>query len=336
VPASSQALSLAQYAIMSNNPLVSAISFSLIDNGSVLADIPFVTKKQLVAHGVRWTGALPTVNWRAINGGTTVTTGTPSPFQEQAYIMSNAIDTDKVLVEDESQITDPRKAMLAAYLKSVTYDFNNKFINNDPVTGDANAIVGLAYRIANGATYGVRPENSINAGNLDLSQATATQATANKFLEFLDQLLWSVASPDGTGIALYVNDIMKRRLAFVARLLGTSGGFSIAKDQFGRQVNMYNNAVIRDIGYQADQATRIIPSVETTAGAPTGGNCTSIYAAHYGEEYLVGWQMNPLNGQDLGLLGNDGTIYRTLVDWTCGLFPVHTRAIARMFGLKLA
>lgn len=333
--ASAQALSLAQYAIMSNDPLVTAITFSLIDNGSVLQDIPFVSKKQLVANGVRWEGALPTVNWRPLNGGTTVTTGTPKPFQEQAYIVSNAIDTDKVLVNDETQITDPRKAMLEAYLKSVAYDFNDKFINNDP-TVDANAIVGLKARINTPGTYGVRSENKIDGGGVDITQAAATQATANKFLEFLDQLLWSVGSPDGTGVVIYCNDVMKRRFAFLARLLGTSGGFRIDKDQFGRQVGMYNNAVIRDIGYKADQATRIITTTEANTGAAGSSTYTSLYAAHYGDPYLVGWQMEPLNGVDLGLLGNDGTIYRTLIDWTCGLFPTSNRCMARLYGLKLA
>lgn len=333
---SANALSLVQYAIMSNNPIASAITFSLIDNGCVCQDIPYITKKQLIANGVRWVGSLPTVNWRTINGGTTVTTGTPSPYQEQAFILSNAIDTDKVLVQDEGQITDPRKAMFAAYLKSMSYDFNNKFINNDPVTGDPNAIVGLKYRITNGATYGVRPENLINAGGLDISHAGATTATGNTLFEYLDQLLWSVGSQDGVGVVIYVNNVLYWRLGWLARLMGPNGGFATTKDQIGRDVVTFRNAVIRDIGYLSDQATRIITTTETSAGAPGSSTYTSMYAVRFAEDALIGWQFEAINGMDLGLLGNDGTVYRTLIDWVSGILPTSNRCMARIYGLKLA
>ncbi|MEO6888592.1 MAG: hypothetical protein ABI324_06290, partial [Ktedonobacteraceae bacterium] len=89
-----------------------------------------------------------------------------------------------------------------AWLKALTYDFNYKFLKNDHITGDANSIVGLKFRIDNGGTFGVRPENKIDAGGVDLSQPNLTQATANKFLELLDQLLWSVDSPTGTNVVL--------------------------------------------------------------------------------------------------------------------------------------
>src|SRR5678815_802182 len=103
---SSSALNLAQYAIMSNDPLVKNISMSLIDAGNVLRDIPIVDNASLISMGVRWEGGLPSVNWQAINTEPTVVTGTPTPFQEQAYIVRNAIDVDRVLVEDNNQIID--------------------------------------------------------------------------------------------------------------------------------------------------------------------------------------------------------------------------------------
>lgn len=333
---SAQALTLAQYAVTSNNSLVSGITMSLIDNGSVMArDIPFVNKKTMIANGVRWEGSLPTVGWRQINAGTTVTSGTPKPFQEQAYVVSNAIDVDRILVEYQNAIQDPRSLQLAAYLKSLAYDFNDKFINNDPVAGNADSITGIKYRIANGNIFGVRPENSIDAGGTVLTQAGMTVLTANVFIEQIDQLLWSVGAPDGQGVVLYMNDIMKRRFAFAIRLMGINGGFSITQDQFGRTVESYRGAVVRDIGYKADQATRIISNTETATGANGASNYTSIYAVHYGSEWIYGWQYEPLQGKDLGLIGNDGTAYRILVDWVCGLYGAHTRAMARLYDLKL-
>lgn len=132
-------LTLAQYAIQSNDPLVMAITYSLLEFDPVFQDIPLVTKPTLKVNGVRWTGNLPTVGWRKINESTSVTSGTPTPWSEQAFIVSNAIDVDIKLINDQNQISDPRVVQVNAWLKSLAYDFNDKFFNNDPVSGDTDA-----------------------------------------------------------------------------------------------------------------------------------------------------------------------------------------------------
>lgn len=334
---SANALTMAQYAILSNQPLVAAVTFSLIDNGSIMArDIPFTTKQTLIANGVRWEGNLPTVNWRSLNEEGQSTSGTPTPFQEQAYILDNVIDVDKYLVLDQNQIVDPRAAQTSAYLKAVAYDFNFKFIKNDHVTGDAKALVGLRWRIDNGATFGVRSENKIDAGGAtaDLS-ASRTAATFATFLEKVDQLLWSVDSPDGTGVVLYVSDQLQRRWDAAARQFSGQGGFSQATDQIGRSVTQYKNAVIRDPGLKADQATRIITSTETAAGIDGASTFTSIYAVNYGMEHFLGWQFAPLAATDIGLL-EAGSTYRTMVDWAGGIINMSNRSIGRLFDIKMA
>lgn len=335
---SANALNMAQYAILSNDPLVTSVTFSLIDNGSVMArDIPFANKASLIAAGVRWEGNLPSVNWTNLNEEGTTVTGTPTPYQEQAYTLRNNIDTDKIYVQDQNQIVNPRSAQLAAYLKAQAYDFNHKFIKNDHVTGDAKAFVGLRFRIDNGSTFGVRSENKINGGGVDLTQAAATAATFGNFLELVDQLLWSVGSPDGTGVVLYVNDVLSRRWSNLAGRFAGQGGWSQGTDQLGRTVAMYKNAQIRDIGYKADQSTRIITVTETSTGAAdTGSTYTSMYAVRYGaEDGMMGWQFEGLQARDLGLLEN-GVIYRTFIDWTGGLLSTSTRSIARLYGIKLS
>jgi major capsid protein gp7 len=332
---STSALNLADYALNSNSPMVRAITWSLIDNGSVAQDIPFLTKQTLLANGVRFEGNLPSVNWAQINSEGVTVKATPKAYQEQVFTFRNYIDVDKILVMDENQITDPRATQAAAYMKAMSYDFNYKFINNNHATGDANSITGIRYRIDNGSTFGVRSENKIDGAALDLRRANATQATANTLIELLDQLLWSVDSPDGTGVTLYMNEVMKRRLAFLARLMGTSGGFDITRDQFDRVITMYKGAVIRDIGYKADQSTRIITNTENTDGTDGSSVQTSIYAVNYSTEHFFGWQMYEPNVQDLGLL-NNGVIYRTLIDWALGLMNNSTRSLGRLYDLKMA
>lgn len=333
---STSAVTLADYAQMSNNPLVQAVTYSLILYSNVMQDCPMVDKKTLIANGTRFEGNLPTVNWSQLNAEGLTTKGTPTPYQEQVYIVRNYIDVDKFLVEEENAIVDPRAIQSDAFLKAMTYDMNYKFFKNDHITGNINAPVGLRYRIDNGGTFGVRPENKIDGGGVNLSQSGMTQASANQFLEFLDQLLWSVDSPDGTSVILYMNEVMKRRFAFALRTLGTSGGFSIVQDQFNRTVEMYKSATIRDPGYQSDQATRVITTTELANGtADTGGTYTSIYAVNFSTDHFHGWEFEQINVQDLGLIYN-GAIYRTLIDWAVGFINDSTRSIGRLFDIKLA
>lgn len=335
----SNAYSLADYALNSNSPLVRAISYSLIQNDNIIQDLPLLTKKTLIANGVRFEGNLPSVNWAPINSEGVTTKGTPTPYSEQLYLIRNYIDVDEMYVEEENSIVDPRAAQVEAYLKSVTYDFNDKFFNNDHISGNVNAPVGLRFRINNGSTFGVRPENIINGGGLDLTQATlvTTPSNGNKLLEFMDQLLWSVDSPTGAGVVIYANEVWRRRFAFAVRGMGTAGGFATTQDQFGRMIDTYKGAKFRDPGYKADQSTRIVPNTENSDGTAGSSTYTSIYAVNFGTDHFYGWQFKDLSDavEDLGRI-NNGAIYRTYIRWAVGMMNASTRSIGRLYGLKMS
>src|SRR6266571_1336498 len=186
-------VTLADYALMSNQPLIQAVSMSLIDYGNVLQDIPLVNKASLIANGTRFEGNLPTINWRQVNAEGVSVHGQPTPYQEQVYMMTNYVDVDKYLVLDQNQIVEPRAAQTALVLKALTYDFNFKFFKNDHITGDANAPVGIRARIDDAASankFGVRPENKIDCGGAaaDISFAGVTAKTGAAFFEMLDLL----------------------------------------------------------------------------------------------------------------------------------------------------
>jgi hypothetical protein len=207
-------------------------------------------------------------------------------------------------------------------------------VNNVHTTGDKNAIVGVRGRIDNGSTYGVRSENKVNGSGADMTSAM-TAATFGSFTEVVDQLLWSVDSPSGAGVVIYMNEVMKRRWERALRQFAGQGGFGQATDQFGRVFETYKSARIRDIGYKADQSTRIITTTETAAGADGASTFTSLYAVNYGEEHLFGWQFEPLSAKDLGLL-EAGSTYRTLIDWAGGLYNASTRSLGRVYNIKLS
>lgn len=331
---STAALKLSDYAVMSKDPAASALMFSLIENRSVLADIPLMTKSALMAAGVRWVDNLPAATWADINEEGTTVTGKPTDFIEQAYIIRNYVDTDHLLLEDENQLFDPHAARIEAYMKGLTYEINDKFINNEHITASGNkkAPVGLKSRIANGTTYGVRSANLINAGGAVFTTA-ATAAEYGALCGWLDQALWSVGSPDGTNVVLYCNELFMRRFDALSRQYSGQGGFSQAQDQLGRTVTKYKNATIADVGYKSDQSTRIITVTELATGlADTGGTFTSVYAVNYSPGAMSGWQMKPISTKPVDQ--DNGVIKRTLIEWTVGLYSQSDRSIARVYNIK--
>lgn len=335
---STSALTLADYAVQSNDPIVAKITDSLLRNGSVLADLPLVTRTSLLVNGVRWQGNLPTVNWGRINEDPTVTKGNPTPYQEQAYLVRNAIDVDKWLIRDENAIQDPRAVQIGGYLAALTYDINDKFINNDHVTGDVDAPTGLRYRLDNPSTYGVTSEMKIDGGGVDMTQGNMTAATANNFFELVGQTLDYMGAPEGDGCVIYMNDTLRRRFERAVRLVGAGAGWSMVEDAFGRRIMKYRNATVADIGRKADQSTRIITNTETSAGAAGSSTYSSFYVVRYGEEYSMGWQLDELGNclEDIGRIGNAGSTFRFLIDWGFGLYFQHTRGIARVYGVKMS
>jgi hypothetical protein len=332
------ALTLPQYAMMSNDPLVQRVAFSLLEEDGVLNDIPLMTDNTLKVKGVRFAGdTLPSPTWANINEEPTTVTATPKDFEEQAFMIRNQIDTDSRLVNDRNQIVDPRGVRLDAYLRGVRYDFSDKFINNNHVSGNAKSVVGIRWRLDNPTVSGCESEMKINGGGVDLTQAAMTAGTANNFLELVDELLVKLGSKDGAGVVIYVNEVLERRWARAIRTLGAGAGFEMTTDAFDRPVSRYKGAVIRCIGRKADQSTQIIANTEASTGADGASTYTSLYGVRYGENAMTGWQFETLDNavKDLGLLDN-GVTYRTVIDWAVGLYQVHTRAVGRVYGIKMS
>lgn len=334
--ADSNSLTLADYALMSNSPQVQKISTSMLMFGNVLQDIPLTDYNSMIATGVRFIGTSgnATPGWRQINEAPAVTKGVPKPWSEQAYILSNNFAIDNVLLQDRNSIQDPWSVQLNHYLEMVTYDINDKFINNDHITGDKDAPVGLRYRLDNPTQFDIPSELKINAGGVDISGGL----NGPKLLYYVDKALDFLGAPDGNGVVLYCDEELRRLMSFAIKTAGTSGGFEIVKDSFDRRVMMYRGATLRTIGRKADQTTHIITTTESAAGANASSTFTSLYAVRYGDGYFRGWQFRPLEQAVIGpyLLTATGTQQQLTLDWPVGLMQEHTRSIARIYDIKVA
>ena len=334
-PIDANALTLADYALQSNDPRIAAVVFSLHRTGSVLQDIPMMTRPTLTVLGARFrNGKLATTNWRKINEEPIVAKSTPEQFSESVYILSNNIDTDVKLLLDENQIEDPRSLQFRAWLEAAVYDVNDKWINNNHLTGDADAPVGLRERLDDPTLWGVEAALKIDATGVDMTQAM-TASTANNFIEFIQQMLDEMGNPEGDNITIYLNELVKRRFERAIRLLGAGAGWNMVTDAFDRAVTRYKNATIRVIGRKADGTTQIITNTETAAGADGASTFSSIYMVRYGEGYGMGWQMEPLFVNDLGIL-NNGVIYRINMDYAWGTLFTNTYSMSRLFNINVS
>lgn len=329
-------MTLAQYAQQSNDPLIQNIAYSILETDSVLNDIGFVTKPTMRVNGARVIGGLPAMNWRKINASTVVASGTATNFQEQVYIGSNAIDIDRLIMMDNNQVGNPASQQVKMVLKAWSYDINDKFFNNNHSTGNADAFIGIRQRLDDPTSWGTNSACKIDAGGVDLSDSGMSQANANKFIRYIDQMLDEMGAPEGDGCVLYMNRNLRRRAAQAIRLLGVGSGFEMTKDAYERRVYTYRNAVIRTVGLKADQSTEIITNTETSAGANGASTFTSMYGVRYGEEFFNGWQMTPLSVQSIGLRPDEPTIFRTFLEWPIGLYQTHTRALSRTYDIKVA
>ncbi len=337
----SSSTTLAEYAVNHNDPAVTKITMSLHRTFNIIQDVKFRTDPSMIQKGVRWTDVSAFgVNYRTLHSVPTITKGKPSPYMEQAYILSNQFQID-VRDRDKNTIQDPLQLQIDGWMEAFNYDFNYKFINNaqDGATGhDTNAPVGIRTRLDNPAVYGC----ALNGSNADLKIDAAATATINMsqdnvllLIDKIQQMLDFMGSGDGQNIVMYMNDYMKRALKWAVMKLGPSAGWSNTRDAFDRPVEKYLDAVIRDVGRKADQSTRIISATETNAGAEGASTYTSIYFVHHEVGYFEGWQYEALKPKNLGIDPTNGVAINVVVDWPFGFWQPHTRAIGRLYDINL-
>jgi hypothetical protein len=320
------AYTLADYSRMAQDPLVKGVVDVFRKESHVLDSLRIETTGYLKYDGMR-TSTLPSVYWRKIGESYTESKGVTEPVSERIALLGSYIDVPKELADAKGQIVNQRAYQTQMFLTAMAREFDNKYFNGNS-NNDVDELVGLTFRVSND----MAASQSISAASLDVSPNTSTTGWAVTFLNYVHQLMHAC---DGhTCDDLYMND--STYIALMAALR-SSGQVDTTTDNFGRKWATFGpgGPKIVDIGYCADQTTKIITDTETSAGATTGGALTSIYAVKYGEGYVQGWDLAPLKATDIGLL-ESGVSYRTIVDWGVGLHYENPRSFARLYAITAA
>jgi len=269
----------------------------------------------------------------------------PKSYEEQLYILRNKLTVDRRILEQPNAIVDPVESQIQMFLEGFAYDFNDKFINNDPTStaagNSADCFPGLAYRLNNNGDYDIPSEMIISSQDISATNLFGTTAkpsgaafgvqAANRLVADVQTLFDNMNSPDGDGIILYCSELAKRQFEMAIRVMGIGAGFDITQDSYDRPVEKFKSATIRTVGRKADGVTPVISNVQTIAGPGlTAGKATSIFAVRYGTGYVTGWQSEPFKPKNLGLSQENGFMHNILFDWGVGLWIPHTRAIGRL------
>lgn len=335
----SNSITLFDYGLMSNSPLIRKIIVSWLEYNSILTDIPLVTYPSLTMNGSRFLAAAinsQAVNYRKINEQPVLWKAVPKPYAESAFILSGQFAIDTVLLKDINRIGSPFALQLEAWNKAVVRSTNDIIVNGNQLN-DIDQPVGWRNRIANASTWDIPSEMLIKDSSVDISGGSAANGLA--VLESIQTGFDNMGKPDGDGVMMYADERLWRKLDRCVRAAGTSGGFNVSQDQYGRSVVKYKNATKRVTGRKADDVTHII-GAETTAGvADTLGTATasSMFLVNMDAETgFGGWQMQSMDESLMGpILLPSMTQQQMTVDYPWGFFQQGVRSIAQIYGIAI-
>ena len=346
MPVFSQAITLADYAKQSNDPVIMKITMSLLETMSILDDLPLVTNSALSVKGRRITNSdLPQTGWGRLNKTPASIKTTTKEYEEQASLIREIIQVDRKLLAQKNWIDDPFQVQIDGAMKSHMFSMNYSFFNNDPsdpINGNPDAWIGVRTRLRNPTQFGVEPSLRINCNGVDLTTAM-TQATVNTFFEYVARALAFLGSTDGRDCTGYTNWLTKERWERAIRIQGASSGFKTTMDDWGRQIDKWRQMNVKDIGFNVglmlDGITPkpILPYTDDANGNDAGNsNFTSIVIVRYGDNYMKGWQDSPLKPEYLGRSTEYGVYENVLIDWAAGLVYPNTRSFVELYNIKMS
>jgi hypothetical protein len=311
------ALTLTEAAKLSSTELQRGIIETFVLEGAILDQIPLMEiEGNSFTYNIE--GALPGIEFRAVNAAYTESTGTFNQKTESLVILGGDADVDRFIQQTRSNVNDQRAEQDRMKIKAATYKFQGTFINGDTAV-DANSFDGLKKRLSGAQVISAATNGSNVIG--------ASNAEIYAFFDLVDQLIYATG-PGGADV-LYMNSMILQKIKGAARRIGV--GVSSNVDDFGRTIDMYGGVQMRDIGTNAD-GTLIIPQTETQG---TSSLASSIYAVRWGQspadQAVTGLTNGGVMVDDLGQI-DAKPVLRTRIEFYCGLAVFGTGA-ARLKGV---
>lgn len=317
------ALTLVEAAKLSTTHLQRGVVETFIQESPILDRIPFL-EIQGNAYAYNAEGTLPGVEFRAVNGAYSESTGTVNQATESLVILGGDADVDKFIQKTRSDLNDQRAVQTAMKVKAASYKFQNSFFNGDVAT-EPLGFDGLKKRLIGSQVIDAATDGAPVLGT--------GGAAAHDFFDMLDALIAQVPGLNPTNGAIYANAQILGKIRSAGRRIG--GTEIVREDLTGKRVLQYNGIAILDPG--SDPAgNAIIPQTETVG---TSSDTSSIYAVKFGQDEgdrgVTGLTNGGVQVDDLGEL-QEKPSYRTRIEFYTGLAVFGGKAAARLRGIKNA
>ncbi len=316
------AITLTEAAKLSTTDLQKGVLETFVQTSPVLDRIPML-EIEGNAYAYNSEATLPGVEFRAVNGSYSESTGTVNQKSETLAILGGDADVDRFIQQTRSNLNDQRATQTAMKVKAISYKFQDTFINGDSST-DANSFDGLKKRLTGNQV--------IDAATNGLNVVGSSNADIHTFLDKLDELLAAVPGINGTNGAIYANAKIIRKIASALRHVGLDT--VLMEDIAGKRAIQWNGIPILDLGATAAASpVDILPLTETQG---TANNASSIYAVKFGadegDQAVTGLTNGGVQVEDLGQLQSKPA-YRTRIEFYCGMAVFGGKAAARLKGV---
>jgi hypothetical protein len=337
-PIGISAVTLAQSALLSRDDLQRGVLETFVMESVVLDRIPLM---EIMGNSYMYNeeGALPGIEFRAVNAAYSESTGTVNQKSEKLVILGGDADVDTFIQKTRGNLNDQRAIQDQLKVKAATYKFQDAFINGD-TSVDANSFDGLKKRLTGGQVLALGTNGGPVLGNGGTDVHT--------FLDFLDALIALVPGLTANNGAIFMNNFLRQKLLAGLRRV------NIQVQQVGRlpeplwqsagsvgalgQVNQaslptYNGIPLIDIGNKGD-GTMILPQTETQG---TAVDASSIYVVRFGsseaDQAVTGLTNGGVDVRDLGEQ-QVKPAFRTRIEFFCGLGVFGGKAAARGTGVR--
>ncbi|WP_349253909.1 major capsid protein [Streptomyces sp. BPTC-684] len=303
-------LTLAESAKLSLDQLQRGVIETFVQESPILDRLPLI---QVAGNAYRYNeeSTLPGVSFRSVNEAYPESTGTLNQRIETLAILGGDADVDKFIVQTRGNLNDQRAVQTAMKVKAASVHFADQFFNGD-VEVNPKGFDGLRKRLLGGQILDAKGVGPV--------------ANGHDFFDALDALVAQVRGISGTNGALYMNAALRAKIESGFRRLG--GAELLSAEIAGKRAPVWKGIPLLDAGQKLD-GTDVLPLTSGTGGKQTG----DIYAVRFGsteaDAGVTGLTNGGVQTTDLGE-SHDKPVYRTRIDFYCGLALFGGKAAARL------
>lgn len=226
--------------------------------------------------------------FRAINSEYTASEAQRQRFTVDLKPLGGSFEVDRVLANLGPSRTNEVSFQLDQLTTGIRTTFQDEFVNGDTAV-NADGFDGLDVALAGSSTESHGGQDPTANEVLDWTPGTInTEALAHGALDVLDEFMTLLKAPPQ---AILGNRQSISRVRSIAR---RAGYYSRERDDLGRVVERFGDAVLVDIGSKADNSGPIIPiesrDVDGDGGSSTAEitGLTDLYAVNFGLDTVHG------------------------------------------------